>query len=484
MKKIVVLSLVVLLSSYCFADAIQNNDGSAFITKAEFDSLKSAFQSQIDNYNMSIDAKIDAAISSYLAGIKINKKIELENLYDKLQSNVVGSKVLWSSQATCNYNKKKYTNLGYKFDVREKISVKQSSSSKYNWINGGINHEGIVMDWPIQNIVTYGGEYQLTDDKTTIDIVGDEICFNEWNQPVSNYFGYYPQSKSDGQYVTVGAIVKSINSKLHLSTTYDISMMWLYDCECTVVTSNSPKYILEPNNSESIYTFDNKPGYKTFSWPAAFVSGTTAVRSPMSVTWQALTTDKSLNDAWKDIAPDQYQIKRYAYSENDFDYANTKCRMKVWGITTNLYPWIDTSYFKNTSTAGIPNNYYHPGACFFKDYGEYCAVNSLILKEPKDSLGIHLKMSEGFPVVKAQKTGKCKFVVKADVAGTLIVYNIGTGSSSHTTITCTTKTLAANTNYNIEADADTDEIITVAFLPTSTTSLGELTITDTMEEIE
>ena len=44
-----------------------------FITRAEFDSLKNNFQSQIDQYNSSIDSKIDGAIASYLAGIKLSQ---------------------------------------------------------------------------------------------------------------------------------------------------------------------------------------------------------------------------------------------------------------------------------------------------------------------------------------------------------------------------------------------------------------------------
>ena len=43
-----------------------------FITRAEFDSLKNNFQSQIDQYNSSIDSKIDGAIAAYLAGIKLS----------------------------------------------------------------------------------------------------------------------------------------------------------------------------------------------------------------------------------------------------------------------------------------------------------------------------------------------------------------------------------------------------------------------------
>ena len=72
-KRVLALFLVVLMSIENFAAVVSDNDGSAFITKAEFDSLRNDFQSQIDQYNTSIDAKIDGAIASYLAGINLSK---------------------------------------------------------------------------------------------------------------------------------------------------------------------------------------------------------------------------------------------------------------------------------------------------------------------------------------------------------------------------------------------------------------------------
>ena len=71
-KRVAALFLVFLFSIESFAAVVSDNDGSAFITKAEFDSLKNDFQAQIDNYNTSIDSKIDGAIAAYLSGIKIS----------------------------------------------------------------------------------------------------------------------------------------------------------------------------------------------------------------------------------------------------------------------------------------------------------------------------------------------------------------------------------------------------------------------------
>ena len=86
-KRFFTLLLVVLMSIESIGAVVSDNDGSAFITKAEFDSLKNNFQSQIDQYNTSIDSKIDGAIASYLAGI---------NLAKKGTNNVLSSGVYWS----------------------------------------------------------------------------------------------------------------------------------------------------------------------------------------------------------------------------------------------------------------------------------------------------------------------------------------------------------------------------------------------------
>lgn len=67
------LLLVLLLSIESFGAIVSDNDGSAFITKAEFDSLKNDFQAQINSYNTSIDSKIDGAIAAYLSGIRVSQ---------------------------------------------------------------------------------------------------------------------------------------------------------------------------------------------------------------------------------------------------------------------------------------------------------------------------------------------------------------------------------------------------------------------------
>ena len=76
-KMILSLCLCTLLCINSFAAIVSDNDGAAFITKAEFDSLKNDFQSQLNDYNTRIDSKIDTAIASYLSGIKVSRIYKL-----------------------------------------------------------------------------------------------------------------------------------------------------------------------------------------------------------------------------------------------------------------------------------------------------------------------------------------------------------------------------------------------------------------------
>ena len=81
-KRALAIFLIVLMSIESFGAVVSDNDGSAFITKAEFDSMKNDFQSQIDQYNTSIDNKIDGAIAGYLAGITVDQSEKKNIIYN------------------------------------------------------------------------------------------------------------------------------------------------------------------------------------------------------------------------------------------------------------------------------------------------------------------------------------------------------------------------------------------------------------------
>ncbi|MBR1453617.1 MAG: hypothetical protein IJ593_03120 [Lachnospiraceae bacterium] len=84
-KRVATIFFIAIISINTFAAVVGDNDGAAFITKAEFDSLKNDFQSQLDRYNSSIDNKIDGAIASYLAGIKMNSTLNAQANINELK---------------------------------------------------------------------------------------------------------------------------------------------------------------------------------------------------------------------------------------------------------------------------------------------------------------------------------------------------------------------------------------------------------------
>ena len=85
-KRALCLIFALILSINSFAAIVSDNDGSAFVTKSEFEALKKDFADQVDDYNTSIDGKIDGAIAAYLAGMKLTQKVELTSMLNQLSS--------------------------------------------------------------------------------------------------------------------------------------------------------------------------------------------------------------------------------------------------------------------------------------------------------------------------------------------------------------------------------------------------------------
>ena len=76
MKRIVALFMIALININTYA-AVSGNDGSAYITKAEFDAVVNTFNEQMDNYEASLVSKVDGAIANYLAGLSSERTIPI-----------------------------------------------------------------------------------------------------------------------------------------------------------------------------------------------------------------------------------------------------------------------------------------------------------------------------------------------------------------------------------------------------------------------
>ena len=140
-KKRILLSILVVLVIICFnlinfAAVISDNDGSAFITKSEFDSMKFEFRKQIDDYNSSIDNKICIeADRNELKKVIINLLSNATNYSDR------NEKVIVNTQIIDKNLKFTITSKGIVLSERECTTAFDRASSsypKYSTIGYGI----------------------------------------------------------------------------------------------------------------------------------------------------------------------------------------------------------------------------------------------------------------------------------------------------------------------------------------------------------
>ena len=107
-KQCIAWVLIVLMGINAFAAVVGDNDGAAFITKAEFESLKNEFKNQINKYNSSLDNKIDGVIASYVAGIRIGSTKLVKNLVTNY------SDICWKRNLDFYGERRDYTNFTIK----------------------------------------------------------------------------------------------------------------------------------------------------------------------------------------------------------------------------------------------------------------------------------------------------------------------------------------------------------------------------------
>ena len=124
------------MSIESFGAVVSDNDGSAFITKAEFDSMKNEFQSQIDQYNTSIDAKIDGAIASYLAGLQIS--IEQQRTPYFIENAGTAGKIKFMDNSNVPYVISEHG-----FEIKLGLAIRMVSSSIIRGFCGSILKTGL-----------------------------------------------------------------------------------------------------------------------------------------------------------------------------------------------------------------------------------------------------------------------------------------------------------------------------------------------------
>ena len=153
--------LIVLMSIESFSAVVSSDDGSAFVTKAQFEDLKSNFEKQIANYNASLDEKIDGAISNYINGRNVVKKTNMKplvkNYKDIIWKNDIFVKV-WQRSWT-NYNT--YTDTSFGWQLPYFRNIRCIRAGRYNF--GALRFGDINMGQMNMNINGGGVEF-IADD--------------------------------------------------------------------------------------------------------------------------------------------------------------------------------------------------------------------------------------------------------------------------------------------------------------------------------
>ena len=136
-KRLVAIMLVLFMNINTYA-AIGANDGSAFVTKAEFDALVNTFNEQMDSYENSVVSKIDGAIANYLASLSSTATYPQNLLVNNLSKyKFTNTWNLWTGSDDCELGDQ------MKFDIY--IACMQTSTGDWGargiewsaYINGG-----------------------------------------------------------------------------------------------------------------------------------------------------------------------------------------------------------------------------------------------------------------------------------------------------------------------------------------------------------
>ena len=138
-KRNIAVFAIVLMSINTFATTA-SNDGSSFVTKAEFDKLMNGFNDRMNEYQAALNAKIDQAVSGYIAGMSAQAVLQLDN-YAKLASDSNVNNIKFAAWTTPQESKNVHDiNAGY--GVAKMMGVGEgyniNGTGIYSW--SGVNN--------------------------------------------------------------------------------------------------------------------------------------------------------------------------------------------------------------------------------------------------------------------------------------------------------------------------------------------------------
>ena len=203
---IIIFSIIIFCSSTLnFASIVSSDDGPAFITKNEFETLKKSFDEQIEIYNNSLDRKIDGAIASYLKGLSIVEYQHCENFLE-IAEKAWNKNLYWSGATTVESSR--ITNIS-----RFCVSVIQAY--------GTLDTVGAYTDGFCDTLDHYNNGYPVLKKNAS-----NEIVYNTKYKPLLTYNIAYFRFDVSGNF---GANLSSWSSYTHFgqNQNYIATQYWL-----------------------------------------------------------------------------------------------------------------------------------------------------------------------------------------------------------------------------------------------------------------
>ena len=375
-KRLMSILLVFLFSINSFAAIVSDNDGSTFVTKAEFNALKKSFDKQIGDYNKSIDEKIDGAIASYLQGLQVTKMTTIENF--ALEYKITGAKY-----GTVGGKEVVYWTTNPSYVLCNKST--QAINYDYIWCLLAPNKSSGATNWQLE----YRGDVEVTGDKI------DRFC-------------------------TAGLVVNNVSKMTYnLNGVREMGETYRDSFPPTTGFWNMGGNVPEKNetmptnrNDSSIqisWIHDVPTAY--YSWIASSYTETTAAATtavqiaPYSVGTEYID-DKNITK----LRATNSSNGSYTYPSNLTWIGGTKSSgVTQWSIWPTYHYW--TMNYDN-STTGTPNSFLRGITHNTLKFNDYVTIN-------KNNTGY---LTDGFLLCECEKEGKLHIEAEVSTDGWIYIW--------------------------------------------------------------
>ena len=439
------------MSINSLAAIVSDNDGSAFVTKAEFEAMKDDFAEQVVNYNTSIDGKIDGAIAAYLAGIANNRK-NVKTLLTA--SGSYGNKlILWNSATNYVWDNQtaKYANLIY--DITDFDFDYAKDLASRTWTENTLYYMGYLRG---------RGEHV---GQTSLDAVT------------------YTTSKKV-KFKHADGTVEYVYERKKMYTSVYLSMsQWTPYRNAPTVTywdMGGPQSVLQSNTSQmkqdvknlyvDTFSFNrSKPAWRidpTFDW--AFTGTVSIASTELDNDWDyELLCPKS-------TAADYYWDPEDKTSNVTLGSMGAVDLSDRYTTPLNMIGGSNTTWHLHTDIDSVD---FHPKAASYIriPWCEKEAVcNDMVLLTLKNVNEKNDKIKNGIIIYEIDENGKLTITLSADYVGVAEFYVSKTPTSTWPSGDIISKQITeANKNTNVEFEsftsADKGKYIWMRYLPTDTT---------------